>query len=402
MLISLCAFIFEHRNRRTTTDVLKSPQVTALKKQTTPAKQITVNKTFNLGCTPPLAETTPSNKPNKFFKHRSPASADKALGSLIIRKGFDVKFVPRGRVQDTLKSKKSISAKKPKSKKTTDRKVLKSQSSPKVVEVCSQELESGTSVSESQPSQQTGKTSSTSQDLFDSSQQNSCVSSDRLQSQDLFSCSETAESTGSDAYPESVSDNVGYTSSVDLFSCSGSGVTSEQCSPKSDISCLTLSSTTSGPCSRKRTSPSKIRQGVKVDYENSAKPNKSSPRKRPSVLETNIATLVKPQTRSSPRKAGQEIMETVVSKLQKSVTRCSPRKSPHKLETNVSKLEKPFTRSSPRKAYPELDLSPMDSSRSSPRKTDSPGNVQDKKMFSIFTNPSPQSSPASSIKSKLR
>ena len=45
----------------------------------------------------PKGSLTPGvpNNGNKFFKHRSPASASKIVGSVIVRKGFDLKFIPR-------------------------------------------------------------------------------------------------------------------------------------------------------------------------------------------------------------------------------------------------------------------------------------------------------------------
>lgn len=40
-------------------------------------------------------EMTPSTTGKKFFKSRSPASADKCFGNLVIKKGFDLKFYPK-------------------------------------------------------------------------------------------------------------------------------------------------------------------------------------------------------------------------------------------------------------------------------------------------------------------
>lgn len=57
-------------------------------------------------------ERTPMTTGKKFFKSRSPASADKSFGNLVIKKGFDLKFYPRRLNMSKSKENKSKSASK--------------------------------------------------------------------------------------------------------------------------------------------------------------------------------------------------------------------------------------------------------------------------------------------------
>lgn len=82
---------------------------------------------------PPVSATTPNNR--KFFKHKSPASASRAVGGIIIGKGFNLKFVRGSLNKDFGQSpckKRGIATKKrsaPKAHNTYSRTVAKS---PKV------------------------------------------------------------------------------------------------------------------------------------------------------------------------------------------------------------------------------------------------------------------------------
>ncbi|KAL3868311.1 hypothetical protein ACJMK2_041132 [Sinanodonta woodiana] len=48
----------------------------------------------------PILPETPDSSGKKFFKHRSPGDSAKLLGSIVVRKGFDLKFLPKRQLSD--------------------------------------------------------------------------------------------------------------------------------------------------------------------------------------------------------------------------------------------------------------------------------------------------------------
>ncbi|XP_053395371.1 N-acetyltransferase ESCO2-like [Mercenaria mercenaria] len=101
--------------------VKKTPKNNSGKKLKVPAKS--TGKIPNKVDKDLEQERTPMITGKKFFKSRSPASADKCFGNLVIKKGFDLKFYPKRLNLSGSKSEKPKSASK--SKKTKPRPVDK-------------------------------------------------------------------------------------------------------------------------------------------------------------------------------------------------------------------------------------------------------------------------------------
>ncbi|KAL4235954.1 Establishment of cohesion 1 [Mactra antiquata] len=108
------------KHRKSSLEIVKKPQRDTPKRSS--GKK--VNNTEKVGVKSDESKETVHSTPatnKKFFKSRSPASTDKIIGNIVIKKGFDVKFYPkRGSVtKDTKKSKKNVNCKpKPKSVKS--------------------------------------------------------------------------------------------------------------------------------------------------------------------------------------------------------------------------------------------------------------------------------------------
>lgn len=75
-------------------------------------------------------QQTPVTTGKKFFKTRSPASADRQFGKIIIEKGFNVKFCPRRLNMSSSKSEKSKTRSKKKEHKTMPVKTIKASVAP--------------------------------------------------------------------------------------------------------------------------------------------------------------------------------------------------------------------------------------------------------------------------------
>lgn len=103
--------------------VVKKKEPKTPRTNTRNSKRVLSSSTSKLPSRPALAQIEPQlqtpTSGRKFFKSRSPASADKCFGSIVVHKGFNLQFVANKKAQGSKKAKSTVKKSKSKAEKSS-------------------------------------------------------------------------------------------------------------------------------------------------------------------------------------------------------------------------------------------------------------------------------------------